>query len=322
MKSLDLGGKYEKKILITALIFICSLQAADSGTAAPCPGNRSPGQAKLVYSSGNMGYADDDIFIMNDDGSDLKQLTNTTYLEEGGSLSSDQKMVFYTKDLDGNSVPDGDKEIYRLDLQSGLEKKVTDLKASAIHWPSLSPDNSLILFVMVVKEIQDLYICDLSGENIHRITNNQEREDCPSFFPDGKRILFIEYSDPKTLVMMNLDGSDKTVLSCLEDEADNAAVSQDGTKVAYIFRRKTEEDFRSRGIKLIDLSDRRVKQVIHCDDTWGIAINGDRIFFSGSLSSSYFPDEVRDEIFSIKFDGTELKRLTNNKTWKFLRDVK
>jgi Tol biopolymer transport system component len=59
-----------------------------------------------------------------------------------------------------------------------------------IHSPAWSPSGDTIAFVGVVKGQTDLYLYDLAGAKLTRLTDDADDEDTPSWFPDGKRIVY------------------------------------------------------------------------------------------------------------------------------------
>ena len=38
---------------------------------------------------------------------------------------------------------------------------------------------------------RDVFVMDLSGKNVRRVTDNPERDDYPSWHPDGKRLVIV-----------------------------------------------------------------------------------------------------------------------------------
>jgi serine/threonine protein kinase/Tol biopolymer transport system component len=65
------------------------------------------------------------------------------------------------------------------------------------HDPALSPAGTQIAFVTNRDGREEIYLVDLNGENLHRITNNQASDSyiSPSWSPDGQKIAFIAGQD-------------------------------------------------------------------------------------------------------------------------------
>ncbi|MCK5906548.1 MAG: PD40 domain-containing protein, partial [Flavobacteriales bacterium] len=70
----------------------------------------------------------------------------------------------------------------------------------------------------------ELFISDLDGTNIKRITNNKNYDAEVGYRPDGKRILFSRQIDGKLdLWTMNIDGSDQTQITFTDDWQEGGA---------------------------------------------------------------------------------------------------
>src|SRR5688572_17955789 len=57
-------------------------------------------------------------------------------------------------------------------------------------YPSVSPDGKKILFDSDRSGNSELYVMDLDGTNLKRLTNSPEHDNSPKWSPDGMRIVF------------------------------------------------------------------------------------------------------------------------------------
>lgn len=166
-----------------------------SGECPPKP-DFSKGYVWAIYPS----Y---DIFIANPDGSDLKPLTSTPGYDAEATLSTDGKKIVFT------SIRAGDLDIYTMDADG---KNVTQLTRELGYdgGPFFSPDGKWIVYrayhPKTEKEIAEykdllqqnlirpsaleLWIMRADGSEKRQITKLGAASFGPSFFSDGRRIIF------------------------------------------------------------------------------------------------------------------------------------
>ncbi len=183
-KKEDHGGKYVWPVYKTFDIFTADINGnqlkqltkTDGYDAEPTV---SPKGDKIVFTSTRTG--DLELFTMNLDGTDVKQITHELGYDGGAFFSPDgNKLIFRS------SRPKTDKEIkeYKELLAQGLVK----------------PTN------------MELYICNVDGSNLQKITNLGGANWAPFFHPSGKKVLFSsnhhkEKHDGFNLFMVNIDGT-------------------------------------------------------------------------------------------------------------------
>lgn len=219
-----------------------------SGDDCPPKPDFSKGYVWALYDS----Y---DIFTVNEDGTDLKQLTNEKgYDAEATVCPANNRIVF-------TSTRNGDIDIYTMNLDGSDVKQVTD----AIGYdggPFFSYDGSRIIYrrttfanddeVAKYKELLsqglikpsklDIWVMDADGSNKMQITNNGAANFAPYWFPDGKRILFCtNVGDANSrnfdVYKINIDGTGlEKIISC--DEFDGFPMfSPDGKKLVFCSNR-------------------------------------------------------------------------------------
>jgi Tol biopolymer transport system component len=102
--------------------------------------------------------------------------------------------------------------IYLLDLQTGVQKRVTDFNQNC--YGSWSPDGSRLALSFGDAESSDIYIVSVDGKHTRRITDSHGINVRPVWSPDGKRIAYVSFvqQDNKMVAsayIMESDGTNK-----------------------------------------------------------------------------------------------------------------
>jgi TolB protein len=184
----------------------------------PPPPDRSQGYVWKLYDSF-------DIFVVDTNGKNLKQLTNTPGYDAEATISPKGDKIVFT------SLRDGDPEIYTMDLNGNNQTRLTFEKGYD-GGPFFSPDGSKIVFRASrpktegqEKDYEDLvkngyvrptaleiFVMDADGKNMKQITNLGSASFAPFFHPSGKKIIFssnYQGVSPRdfNLFMINIDGT-------------------------------------------------------------------------------------------------------------------
>lgn len=137
-----------------------------------------------------------EIFTVNWDGSELQQITNNNsinvlpaWLPGGGLL--------YTSYVSGNA------NLYRV----GRKEPILAYEGLNMG-ASVSPDGSKMAVVLTKDGDAEIYIANLDGSGLKRLTNDPAIDVSPTWSPDGKRIAFVSNRDgTPQIYVMNADGS-------------------------------------------------------------------------------------------------------------------
>ena len=168
----------------------------------------SPVGDRIIFTSTRGG--DIDLYSMNLDGKDLKQLTNEPGYDGGAFYSLDGKQIVYRA-----SRPTGkDLETYRALLKEGLIKP-TQL---------------------------EIMVMNADGTNKKVVTHNGKANFCPFFFPNGKRIIFSSnMDDPNSrefdLYAINTDGSNLERITYAKGFDGFAMFTRDGKHIVWCSNR-------------------------------------------------------------------------------------
>ena len=183
-KKEDHGGKYVWPVYDTYDIFIADTKGNQVKQLTNTPGydaepTVSPKGDKIVFTSTRSG--DLELYTMNLDGSDVKQITFELGYDGGAFFSPDGTKIIFR-----SSRPKTEKEI----------KEYKDLLADGLVMPTN----------------MELYICNVDGSDLKKITDLGSANWAPFFHPSGKKIIFSsnhhkEKHDGFNLFMINVDGT-------------------------------------------------------------------------------------------------------------------
>lgn len=182
---------------------------------------------------------DDDIWIMDDGGTNQANLTNSSDSEWWPSLSPDGTKIAY--------INSSTKQIFTMNSDGTGKNAIYTSSASYITGTAWSPDGSQILFRQGPYNQYDLWVINSDGTNPVNITNDGAHNGGNagggmSWSPDGSQIIYSRRSNSLSYSVevwrMNADGSNKTQLTFGGDcgyscENDSPAWSPDGTKIVY-----------------------------------------------------------------------------------------
>ena len=115
--------------------------------------------------------------------------------------------------------------------------------------PVVSPDGQKILYGVSYESVEqnksnlDLYVMDIDGSNVTRITTTAENEAGYTWIDGGKKIAFMNPVDGKMqLWTMNADGSDRKAVSSVENGIQGFLFSPDEKRVVMISTLKSAKE--------------------------------------------------------------------------------
>ena len=203
-------------------------------------------QAQIAFQSDR--DRNDEIYVMDNDGGNQRNLTNNPADDRFPSWSADGTRIVFMSDRDGH-VPKGgvlpNFEIYVMDADGGNQQNLTNDPSHDIS-PAWSPDGKRIAFTSYrdghVHAIHgwptaEIYVMDADGGNQQRLTENRKNDWHPSWSPDGKRIAFS--SDRKgdfvnfEIYVMDDDGGNLQRLTENRKNDWHPSWSADGKRIAF-----------------------------------------------------------------------------------------
>lgn len=274
---------------------------------------------------------DSDLWLVQPDGSELRQLTSAEHADWQGHWSPDgativfasQRAAFgpdgYIGDTPGGLQPYG---LYLVDVEGGgtthllggWEERSTGGRPGAGRAfntnPQWSPDGARIAFSSDARGDQGIYVlAATAGSEVQRLTDPSLEAYYPTWSPDGTRLAFSGRTEPDgdlDLMVVTADGADGAdARSLVDDDADERmpAWSPDGSTIVFVSDRGGSGD-----LYLLDLASGEVTALLLTDDdlrypSW--SPEGDWVVFESRVD--------RDtEVELVRADGTDRLRLTDD----------
>jgi TolB protein len=201
-------------------------------------------------------YSGFDIFTAKPDGSDLRQLTHTPGYDAEATFSRDGRRIVFT------SMRHGDLDIYSMDANGKHVKQLTDelgYDGGAFYSPDgqwivyrayhpaseqeISDYRELLKQSLIRPTTLELWIMRADGSAKHQITQLGAASFAPSFFPDGKRIIFSSNLGSTggmgnfELYAVNIDGSNLERVTYSPGFDGFPVFSPDGRKLVWASNR-------------------------------------------------------------------------------------
>ncbi len=200
----------------------------------------SPDGKKIAFSSHRTG--DWNIFIMDSDGSNQRQLTYGGGVDPAWSPDG-TKIAFVTNNSEGGA------SVFTIKTDGTGLFQITAGKIS-VSSPCWSPDGTKIAFVSNINGEFNIWVINSDGSGLRQITNYPNGAGCPCWTPDGNWIIFNTTVDtyPSSplkkdrICAINLNTNQIVVLKeLLIDELNfkilsglgPVSISADGKKVAF-----------------------------------------------------------------------------------------
>ena len=248
-------------------------------------------------------YADQ-ICIMNADGTGFRRLTTEGDIRHFyPSLSPDGRKVLYAAFRQENVY-----EIYSYDLSDGSVERLTN-RLGVLTAPEYSPDGEMITFTRwnTNSERYQVMLMERNGNNPSNIPRVEGWD--PTWSPDGKQILFAsDRNGPVQLFVVRTDGKNLHQVSNLPAIRGRSDWSPDGQ---YIVTYSGESWHRELYIMNADGSESR-QLTPTGGNSQGPSFSPDGKWVAFTAYFDNYGDDHGCEIYIIRTDGTDLRRLTNN----------
>jgi TolB protein len=201
----------------------------------------SPNAQQIAFSS-NRGKGSD-IYIMNIDGSGLRQLTNDGFDDRRPRWSPDGKKIAFESGRDG-LLPGIDfsarySDIFVMDVDGSHVTNITKTPGNSESWASWAPDGKTILYTRnLAPQVFMLVNPDGTNARPFHAVDPRYTDDVASWSPDGSRIAYSafdkqhpEFTDVWYIFTAKADGTEAKQLTVPSTRF--PAWSPDGTRIVY-----------------------------------------------------------------------------------------
>jgi WD40 repeat protein len=224
----------------SAKLFTANIGQAPAGLAIFLPSvytSASQVPTRIAYvgvsNSGVSNNQNWDIFTMNADGSDRRQLTNNPARDFDPSWSPDGQHLAFVSERDGNP------EIYVMNADGSGQTRLTASPGEDVT-PAWSPDGRRIVFASRRKGARLLFVMESDGRAQTQLTSSTSSgvtdDLAPAWSPNGQLIAFTSKRGLSTyadIYSVNANGSGLRRLTNTLDEDLDPAWSPDGQTIAY-----------------------------------------------------------------------------------------
>ena len=263
----------------------------------------------IAFSAGSSD--DREIYLINSDGTNLRQVTNDSRQNVGPHMNGDGSKIVYNSfiaEIHSTYEVQTDFKAFIINSDGTGIKQLPENKGA--RFPTITSDGQKIAL------LQSFNVSVINPDGTDLKTLNDPKAvmgDVPSISGDGSKVIFIGYVNSNyELFVVNSDGSGLTQITDGTDKGNGCApaISGDGTTIVY----------RNGGMPIdgsIMLSHQLSKDVWSTPTTialmrnlscWNptVTINGSKIFFT--TRNQYSP-ELTCTVYAVKADGTGLKEL-------------
>ncbi len=281
-------------------------------------------QPRILFVSRRDGD-DNEIYVMNADGTGVVRLTDNTVHDNPVAWSPDGTRILFERDRDGGEYERDDLEIHVMNADGTGVVRLTN--NSVFDYPvAWSPDGSRILFIRDPDggewetDDMEIYVMNADGTGVVRLTDNSVYDWPVAWSPDGTRVLFVRHPDEgewdssdREIYVMNADGTGVVRLT------DNSVYdwptrwSPDGSRILFVSRRDGDDNeiyvMNADGTGVVRLTN---NSVYDWPTRW--SPDGSRILFLRDPDGGEFERDDH-EIYVMNADGSGVVRLTDNSVY-------
>lgn len=192
---------------------------AATNTPKPKP---KPKVGKILFTSNRVSW--DDVFVMDDDGANVKQLTEMGQCYSAHFSPNGKRIVF-----------DHEMDIWAMNVDGSGATNLTDTTDNIEAFPVFSSDGKRIAFLFGWPGGFEIYVMNADGSDRRALTS-QSFDWMPAWKPKGNKIAFSSLRDGMfNIWTINADGSDLKQVTTFGDFAALSPVwSADGKQIGMV----------------------------------------------------------------------------------------
>jgi WD40 repeat protein len=204
------------------------IAARPTPSQASCPvvasGPAGAGRPELAFTADVLSNAE--IFVMRDDGTDIRRVTDSLGPDFKPSWSPDGQQIAFRTSRDGQD------EIYVMNADGTCQRNLTHDLADD-RSPAWSPDGASVAYDHFFNDsFQDITVIDVAGLARRRVTRSSG--EYPAWSPDGTRIAFASArAGNYDIYVIDADGTNERRLTSYAGYDMDPAWSPDGEWIVY-----------------------------------------------------------------------------------------
>jgi TolB protein len=282
-------------LIIFSMIMGCTKQPTES---RPGP---DPEIKQIVFVSDSDG--DEEIFVMNPDGTGVQQLTFNDIVDSTPAWSYDGQKIVFSSTRFGN-----ESKIFKMNAEGSQVILLTSGKLD------LFPDwsrHDKIVFQSLQSGNDEIFVMNADGSNAQNLTSSSADDSRPRWSPDGQRIVFYSNRDVDSdgesdneIFVMNADGANLLQLTQNTYSDFDPSFSKDGSKIVFVSDRGNGPE-----IFVMDANGGNQQQLTNDGDE-----NTLPIFASSFDKIAFVRRHPNTEIIVIDANGANTQKLTSNKS--------
>jgi len=275
---------------------------------------KKPGMflSKVVISSDRAGGKWKEIFVMDWNGKNIKQVTRHKSIAISPNWSPDAKSITYTAFAMHKKTGTRNADLFYYELDT-KKRYLLSAKKGINSGSTFAPNGNDIYLTISSKGTPDIYKINKEGSGLARITAgpagamNVE----PDISPDGKNMVFSSDRSGRPMVYTMDLSSKKTVRRTRAGRYNASPVwSPDGKKIAFAGFDKTHFD-----VFIMNADGTGLKRMTSARKTNGKMANNENPTFSPDGRQIMFVSDrsLKNQIYIVNIDGTNERRITFDK---------
>jgi Tol biopolymer transport system component/uncharacterized RDD family membrane protein YckC len=240
-----------------------------------------------------------EIYVLQADGDDLRQLTDNDAWDAHPDLFHDERIVFSSEREDGR------RQLWTMGVDGSAPQRLTRSDGDDVE-PDWSPDGERIVFVRQRDGDSALYVIDADGSDERRLSGGGASYDvAPDWSPDGETVAFARGVDGAYQIhTVDADGAGLRRLGAADGNDLMPRWSPDGEQIAFSSDRDGNWEVY---VMAADGSDvERLTTDPAYDQSLSWSPDGDKILFRSGRGL-----DEGGEIWAMDRDGSDPERLTD-----------
>jgi Tol biopolymer transport system component len=258
-----------------------------------------------------------EVFVVNSDGTGLKQVTSDQRHYVHLSISGDGSKIAVTSYMP--TAPNSFSNAETFVVNSDGTGSTSLISGPVLYCkPVISGDGTKVAVIAASGNLQEmhteLFVVNSDGAGLRQLTNNSWVEQYPSISGDGSKIAFCGYAEGNNsseIFVINSDGTGLKQVTNSTAENEFPSISGDGSKIAFLSR-DTYTDGGGFGINdaicVVNSDGTGLTTVINSTDPKmqpSINYDGSRLTFASLTQGN-------SNVFVVNSDGTGLHQITQN----------